>query len=160
MIPELTLDLENIKKQWKNEEDQEWVKDFCKEFGLCNELGGNYKPIPIYQCDNNWVDLGVFNEFKKAEKLSCDYGYCDREEDLHKYLQTYINDTENNYLVNFGFMSMDYEKYYKNGSYINKNGINTQEDYYNYINENQDDGGRQQFSGKWLTYSIYKLIKE
>lgn len=161
MIPKLTLDKRSINKNWKDKEDRNWVKKFCEEVGLCIDTQNRIykKPISIYKCDSNWVELGVFKEFKKAERLPIDYGYCDREEDLEKYLKSYVEDKNNNFLVCFGFMNMDYEKYYKNGSYIDKDGNNTKEDYYYWINEHQEDKNRQQFPNKWISFAIFKLIK-
>ena len=157
MIPELTLDIDSINYNWKESEDREWAKKYCDVITLNRSLvGDNY--IPIYQCDNNWVDLGVFKEFKKCERIPIKYGYCDREEDLYKFLQSYKEDKDNNYFIECSLMNMHYEKYYKNGVYINKDGENTHEDYYPYIDQNPNYKVDQQYPGYWIAFSIYKLL--
>ena len=156
MIPELTLDIESIEKNWKNKEDQEEVKKHCEAVGLCFD-NDKSDLIPIYLCDNNWVGLGVFKEYKQISEILVEHGYCDREEDLELYLQSYLKDPDNNYFVSIGFMDMDYEKYYKHGSYINKDGEDTGDDYWPYIDQHKDEEGRQQFPSKWITFGIHKL---
>ena len=156
MIPELTLDVESIEKNWKDKKDQEEVNKYCKAVRLCSD-NDKSSLIPVYLCSDNWVGLGVYREYKKISESLIEYGYCDREEDLELYLQSYLKDPDNNYFITVGFMSMDYEKYYKNGSYINKNGQDTNDDYWPYIDQHQDEKGRQQYPGKWITFSIHKL---
>lgn len=154
MIPILTIDMESVIKNWEGKEDSiEWVKRYC---GVVNAKNSN---IPLYLCDENWINMGVFNEFKKTFPTSeCFiYGYCDTEDSLVKYLQQYVVDKENNYFVHIGFMDMDYEKYYKNGSYINKDGIDTEEDYYSYIDEHPEMEIEQDYENKWITFTITKL---
>lgn len=157
MIPELTLDIESIVKHWKGNEDSiQWVKEHCDVFHAENS------DIPLYICLDTFVDMGVFKEFKKTYPISefFVYGYCDTEDSLVKYLQNYVDDKENNYFVMFNFMSMDYEKYYKQGSYINKDGIDTDEDYYEYIRKHPEMEVSQDYENKWITFSIVKLKKE
>jgi hypothetical protein len=156
MIPRLTIDEESVYKNWEGKKDSiEWVKKHCDVVFATNS------DIPLYECDNNWVNMGVFKEYKKVYPLSeCHiYGYCDTEESLIKYLQQYVDDKENNYFVNIGGMSMDYEKYYKFGSYINKDGEDTGMDYYNYIDENPDMKVEQDVKGRWIRFCIYRLKK-
>ena len=57
-------------------------------------------------------------------------------------------------------MSMDYEKYYKNGTYINKDGIDTGADYYNYIDEHPEMKVPQEIENKWICFTIRKLNKK
>lgn len=154
MIPRLTIDEESVYKNWEGNEDSiEWVKDHCDVIFATNS------DIPLYGCDNNWVNMEVFKEYKKVCPLSeCHiYGYCDTEESLVKYLQPFVNDKENNYFVEISGMSMDYEKYYKNGSYINKDGVDTETDYYEYIDEHPEMKVEQDFKNTWIHFTIYKL---
>lgn len=154
MIPKLTIDTKAVSKTWEGDKDSiKWVKNHCHVAFATNS------DIPLYTCDDTWVYMGVFKEYKKVCPPSeCFiYGYCDTEESLVKYLQKYVDDKENNYFVNVGSMSMDYEKYYKNGSYINKDGVNTETDYYEYIDEHPEMEIPQDIEGKWLTFVIYKL---
>ena len=57
-------------------------------------------------------------------------------------------------------MDMDYEKYYKNGSYINKDGVDTELDYYEYIDEHPEMEVPQDVENKWITFIIRKLKHE
>ena len=147
MIPLLTLDIESIHEDWK-EHPESWpeVED------ICNPVKIGDGTIPAYACDVYWIEMGVFKEFKKYERPKySDYGYCDTEDALIKYLQKYI-DSEDNYFVNVGLLSMDNEKYYKFGSYINENGIDTESDY------DWDNEGKQQYEGYWIRFTVSKLL--
>jgi hypothetical protein len=154
MIPLLTVDKEYIDANWETKESADWVKDFCEVI-----LAGD--EIPVYKCDDSWVRLGVFVEYKDVERMSefSEYGYCDTEDALVKFLRTYDIDKDNMYFVEIGGLDMDYEKYYKFGSYINKDGEDTGMDYYNYIDENPDMKVDQDVKGKWIRFCIYRLKK-
>lgn len=156
MIPELTLDIESITKLWNGNEDSiQWVKEHCKVFHTKNS------DIPLYICVDSFVDMGVYKEFKKTCPISefFEYGYCDIEDALIKYLLPYAEDEENNYFVSIGSMPMDYEKYYKQGSYINKDGIDTNEGYYEYIIKHPEMKVSQDFENEWITFHIV-ILKE
>ena len=84
-----------------------------------------------------------------------DYGYADTEAAVEKYLQNYIDDPDP-YFVEVGLMSMDYDGYYKNGSYINEDGVDTGEDYYDIEFETEPT---QQYEGEWVKFSVYRLIQ-
>ncbi len=152
MIPKLTIDKESVASQWDDESARDYVSNLCSPIMLEDDL-------PLYKCDDSWVNLKVFNEAKSTCRISdfFKYGYCDTENALKKYLQTYKEDTENSYFVEVGTMSMDYEKYYKNGSYINKDGVNTEEDYYDYIDKHPEMETQQDIENKWITFAIYKI---
>lgn len=151
MIPVLTIDKEALQKEKK-----EFI-DYVNKYGT--PIYPYHSDIPLYRLDRYCVTMGIFNEYKSVSPLSefFEFGYCDTEESLDKYLQQYEDDKDNNYFVNVGTMSMDYEKYYKNGTYINKNGIDTKEDYYDYINEHPEMKVEQDVENHWITFSIYKL---
>lgn len=154
MIPLLTIDEESVRKNWDNNE--EFIKDVMD---FCNVIITKNKSIPVYLCDDNWVNMEVFKECKKTYHTSdfFEFGYCDTEDALEKYLQSYVDDKENSYFVQITGMSIDYEKYYKNGSYINKDGIDTGVDYYEYIDEHPDMKVDQDIEGTWIQFTIYKL---
>ena len=154
MIPLLTVDKKHIDAAWKTKEDADWVKNFCDVIFI-------EKEIPAYQCDDNWIRLGVFAEYKEVVdwKEFFKYGYCDTEESLAKYLKKYREDKENDYFVNVGLLEMDNEKYYKFGTYVNKEGENTDMDYYVYIDEHPDMKVDQDVKENWITFCIYKLKK-
>lgn len=154
MIPLLTVDKEYIDANWETKESADWVKDFCEVI-----LAGD--EIPVYKCDDNWVRMGVFVEYKDVERMSefSEYGYCDTEDALVKFLKEYDIDKDNMYFVEIGGLNMDYEKYYKFGSYVNKDGEDTGMDYYNYIDMNPDMKVDQDVKGKWIRFCIYRLKK-
>lgn len=154
MIPILTIDKVFINSQWNDKSARDYVINHCSPIMLENDL-------PVYACDNYWVNLKVFNEAKSTYHTNNfhKYGYCDTESSLKKYLQKYKEDVKNFYFIEVGVMSMDYENYYKNGSYINKNGIDTEDDYYNYIDEHPEMKTSQDIKNKWITFVIYKLKK-
>ena len=154
MIPLLTVDKKHIDAAWKPKENADWVKNFCNVRFICKE-------IPVYQCDDNWIKLGVFVECKDTVdwKEFFEYGYCDTEGSLAKYLKKYKEDKENDYFVNIGLLEMDNEKYFKFGTYVNKDGEDTDLGYYAYINEHPDMKIDQDVKGNWITFCIYKLKK-
>lgn len=152
MIPVLTVDEKYIDTQWKNKDNAEWVKTVCTTIEL-------FDGTPVYKCDDFFVQMKVFNEWKDTERTFFEYGYCDTEDALVKYLKKYKDDPDNPYFVKIGGMDMDYEKYYKNGSYINKDGVDTESDYYDYIDEHPEMEVKQDVEGKWITFNIYKLHK-
>ena len=157
MIEKLTLDEESL-KQWKDEKDREEVRKLCG----CVEISDNEEKIiiPAYWCDDLWVNtLKVFKEHKSLTKIQdCFiYGYCDTEDALVKYLKEYYDDPDNSYFVTVSTMSMDYEKYYKNGTYVNKDGVNTHQDYFDYIDEHPEMKVEQDIEGKWIHYCIRKF---
>lgn len=156
MIPLLTVDEKFVRDNWTKEgADPDWVIDYCAVVYATND------DTPLFQCDNNWVNMGVFNEYKKTHSV-CEfyvYGYCDTEEALIKYLQQYKDDEEDDYFVEIGSLSMDYEKYWKCGTYINKDGVDTFDDYYPYIDEHPEMEVEQDIEDTWIKFSIYKLQK-
>lgn len=87
-----------------------------------------------------------------------DYGYADTEAAIEKYLQRYIDDLDNKYFVEVGLMEKDYEKYYKDGPYINSDGIDTGQDFYD-IYTNTEDEPETEYENSWVTVTIY-IIKE
>jgi hypothetical protein len=154
MIPLLTIDEKSVESQWTEKANADWVKNFCDVILVGDE-------IPVYQCDDSWVRLGVFAEYKDVERMSVfsKYGYCDTEEALVKFLREYDVDKDNMYFVEIGGLDMNYEKYYKFGGYINKDGEDTGEDYYNYIDEHPEMKVEQDVKGKWIRFCIHKLKK-
>ena len=146
MIPKLTLDIESIHENWK-EHPESWP-EIEK---ICDQIKIGDGTIPAYHCQDYWIEMGVFKEFKKRERPSDDYGYCDTEDALIKYLQKYI-DSPDNFFVNVGLLSMDNEKYYKFGSYINSDGVDTGNDY------DWDSDAKQQYEGYWIRFCVTKLL--
>lgn len=157
MLPEFTLDIESIEKNWDSEESREYVKDICEAVALGDIKDG----IPVYRCQDMWFDMGIYKEAKKLVPLTefFVYGYCDNEEALKKYLKPLIDLENTKFYVSVGLMSMDYEKFYKNGTYINKDGVDTNEDYWIYIDEHPEMKIDQEWENQWLTFSIRKVAE-
>ena len=145
MIPKLEFTAES----WPEEYREEAIKTLDRHY----ILNGNENIV----CHPNNANCHIF-AFKGYEKYRAsllDYGYADTEAAVEKYLQDYIDDPDP-YFVELGLMSMDYEKYYKNGSYINEDGVDTGEDYYDIEFETEPT---QQYEGEWVKFSVYRLIQ-
>lgn len=153
MIPILTMDEDFILKHPDPEEMSSYARRYCSTIFIGDK-------IPVYPCGVHWVDVGLFKEYKQSNSVSeAISGYCDTEESFAKLLQKYVDDKENNYFVNVGFMDMDREKYYKVGSYYNKEGIDTELDYYDYISKHPEMKVKQSYENKWITFMIHRLSK-
>lgn len=152
MIPKLEIDIEAIKNNWDTEEQQQDAINIIKSTSISGKEG----EIEAYLCDECWVKIGVFKQFKNVVKSLVEYGYCDNEESLIKYLKPYI-DSEKNYFIHVDLLSMDYEKYYKSGSYINKDGIDTGFDYYDWIDMHPEDEIPQQIENHWISFTINEI---
>ena len=158
MIPTLTLNEDFILKNWPEQETRNHIENICKAI----MIKADDNKVPVYSCQPLWFDLGVY---KESVQLSAShelhtYGYCDTEKALVKYLEPYIEDKDNEYYVSVGFLDIDNKKPYKFGSYINKDGKDTGEDYSDYIRANPEMQVKQEFEDQWITFSIRKLIKK
>ena len=151
MIPKLEFDDEGIAKGWPNysEEERNELKEHIRAIRLDD---GTW----VYNTWDTWIPMGVFKDYKKIVESHIEYGYCDTEAALIKLLEPY-KASEQAYYVEIGVMNMDYEKYYKNGSYYNQNGEDTGEDYYDWIAEHPEDKVKQDFEGKWITFCISQI---
>lgn len=146
MIPKLEFTAES----WTEEYREEVTKAFDKQF----TLNGN-KNIICHPRNAN-CHIFAFKGYENYRANILDYGYADSEAAVEKYLQDYINDPHTEYFVELDLMSMDYEKYYKNGSYINEDGIDTGRGYYDIEFETEPT---QQYKGYWVTFTIFILTK-
>ena len=77
-------------------------------------------------------------------------------DDVEKYLKQYVDDTERNYFVEVGIMSKDYENYYKNGTYINADGVDTGEDFYDIYDEGEEP--KTDYENAWVTVTVFEII--
>lgn len=147
MIPRLTCDSEAIRKNWKDSSEEDWkmIEGYTKGCVL------DGSDIEVYLYDESWVRCGIFKEFKKVKESLVFYGYCSTEKALAKFLQQYVEDKEKNYYVHCHLLDMDYEKYYKFGSYINNDGVDTEDDY------DWDNEEEQQYEDKWIAFSISEI---
>jgi len=154
MIPVLKLNNDAIDKNWPRKEDQDFIKKRCAPVFL------EGTEIPVYLSDDNFITLDVYEGVKGRvlHQEFFDYGYCNNDAALAKYLQKYIDDKDE-YYVHVNLMSKDYEKYYKNGSFINKDGINTGEDYWDYKERYPDMVGEEEYGNNWIHFVVCKIIR-
>lgn len=146
MIPKLQFTAES----WSEEHREEVTKTFNKQFAL----NGN-KDIMCHPRNAN-CHIFAFKGYENYRTSLLDYGYADTEAAVEKYLQQYIDEPNELYFIELGLMSMDYDKYYKNGSYINEDGEDTEMDYWDYW-DNSDDKPTQEYEGSWVKFTVYIL---
>ena len=107
------------------------------------------------------IKEGIFYGFNHMESTLV-YGYANTRESLKKYLKQYADDTTKNYVVLINIMDRDTEKYYKNGPYINYEGIDTEtDDYWRYIKSHpeeenfiDEDCKKDNF---WITFYLFEI---
>lgn len=145
MIPKLEFTAESWPEEYREEANETLNIQFTlngKEDILCHPVNAN---CHIY----------AFKGYENYRAKLLEYGYADTEAAVEKYLQDYKDDDTTQYFVEIGLMDMDYDKYYKNGSYINEDGIDTGEDYWDIEFETEP---KQEYEGKWVKFSIYELV--
>lgn len=145
MIPKLEFTAES----WPEEYRAEAIKFLNKQFAL----NGNNELICHPRNAN--CHIFAFKGYENYRASLLDYGYADTEAAVEKYLQDYIDDPDP-YFVEVSLMNMDYDKYYKNGSYINEDGIDTGEDYWDIEFETEP---KQEHEGYWVKFAVYRLIQ-
>lgn len=146
MIPKLKF----TAKDWPAE-SQEEVK---KIFGETIPLNGN-ENIPCYGTDPGGI-MFAYEGYENHHPHILDFGYADTEEAIEKFLKPYIEDPEKEYFIELGLMSKDYDKYYKNGTYINENGEDTGRDFFD-IYEDEETEPKTEYENAWVTFVIYEL---
>ena len=146
MIPKLEFTAES----WPEEYREEVIDALDKQYTL------NGNDNIICHPHNANCHIYAFKGYENHRAILLDYGYADTEAAVEKYLQKYIDEPNESYFVEIGLMSMDYEKYYKNGSYINEDGEDTDMDYWDYWDDS-DNEPTQEYEGKWVTFSVYIL---
>lgn len=155
MIPNTTVNMDWVKKNYKTKRDQNKVLKFL---GSPQYLTGSN--FPVWCCDDTWAEMGAFNGVKSVYHSPdfYKYGYADTEESLAKYLKdTFGDENPDKYIVFVGLLDMNYEKYYKFGSYINVAGVNTGTDYYPYIDEHPEAKVKQDYKGHWITFTVRRI---
>lgn len=145
MIPKLEFTAES----WPEEYRAEVVEALDKHF----DLNGN-EDIRCHPHNANG-HIYAFKGYENYRASLLDYGYADTEAAVEKYIQDYIDDPDP-YFVEVGLMNMDYEKYYKNGTYINEDGIDTGRDYWDIEFETEP---KQEHEGYWVKFAVYRLIQ-
>lgn len=145
MIPKLEFTAES----WPEEYREEVVEALDKHY----DLNGN-EDIRCHPYNAN-CHIYAFKGYENYRASLLDYGYADTEAAVEKYLQKYIDEPNESYFVEIGLMSMDYEKYYKNGSYINEDGEDTDMDYWDYWDEESEP--TQEYENSWVKFAVYIL---
>lgn len=148
MIPKLTFTAE----KWAPEHREE-AERFLGRYYILNKN----EDIWVYPCNFN-CHIESYIGCENCRAYLLDYGYADTEAAIEKYLKRYIDDPDNRYFVEVGLMSKDYEKYYKDGPYINSDGVDTGLDFYD-IYEDIEDEPETEYENSWVTVTIY-IIKE
>ena len=150
MIPEQKLEL-NL-ELWE-EEDREEVQN---TLGKCYALNGN-EHIICYPRNAN-CHINAYKGYENRRAIIHDYGYADTEASIEKYVQQFIDDPDNEYFIELGLMSKDNDKYYKNGTYIDENGIDTGKDFY--AIHNSDFNVESEYENSWVTVTIFKIVEK
>ncbi len=146
MIPKLKLNLENWDPEYREEVKRTLDHDIAINGNadiICHKRNANCHIECYYGCENYTA-------------LIYEYGYADTEAAVEKYLKQYVDDTERNYFVEVGIMSKDYEKYYKSGSYINADGVDTGEDFYDIYDGDYEP--ETDYENAWVTVTVYELV--
>lgn len=146
MIPKLEFTAES----W----DEEYRDEVVQQLDIQFALNGN-EDIMCHPMNANG-HIWAFKGYENYHATLLDYGYADTEAAVEKYLQKYIDEPNESYFVEIGLMSMDYEKYYKNGSYIDEDGEDTDMDYWDYWDDSENEP-TQEYEGKWVKFAVYIL---
>lgn len=151
MIPHLTFDREAAKKAWPDYTEEQIDNDIAK-YAVAVNLSEHYD-VEAHVSDECFGNLGIYKEIKKLKTSPLEYGYASTQDALAKYLSKYGEGPDKKYYIYAHMLSMDYEKYYKFGSYINNDGVNTGDDY------DWDSDDEQQFENEWIAFCVYEVIE-
>lgn len=145
MILELKPNIDKIKKYY-DEKDAQLVLNLLSRIEEFN--------IPVYICNTRlWTDFVKDYPYTK-EPDTIDYFYGLNTESLEKYINTkYGDDNPNVYVVEAHLLSMDHEKYWKFGTFVDLNGINTDDDFYS-VDNWEELIDKAQIKNHWIAVSI------
>lgn len=149
MIPKL----EFTSKSWTDEYKEKAEKLLNKPFYLNNNT--NIKCWANNTSIFPEAFIGCENKIFKMEE----YGYADSEEAIELYLKKYIEEPNQEYFIEIGLMSLDCEKWYKNGYYVNEKGEDTGTDYWS-IYQTDHLKEKRQYQNCWVTFSIYEILNK
>lgn len=145
MIPSEKFELKT--ELWKEEDREKALETFARYF----YLNGN-ENIICYPRNTN-CHIKAYKGYENCCALILDYGYADTEAVVEKYVKQYIDDPFNEYFIELALMPKDYEKYYKNGTYINADGFDTGEDFYDIYDG--DFEPETQYENSWVSFTIF-----
>ena len=146
MIPKLKLNLDlwtpEHREDAKRALDVDITINDNKDI-ICHKRNANCHIECYHGCEN-------------CKALIYEYGYADTEAAIEKYLKQYADDPERNYFIEVGLMNKDYENYYKNGTYINADGVDTGEDFYDIYDGDYEP--ETEYENAWVTVTVYELV--
>lgn len=153
MIPKLIFDKEKNRKGYRGT-DEEFEK-FCKLFDTFSEFS-----FDAYHDNANCL-LSCFDGYEDWHQPHIvDYGYALTPEAVEKYiLANYGDNNPNKYFIEVGLMSFDHEKPWKQGTYIDKDGNNTQEDYYD-VEGIEEEMKHPYIDNRFITFSVHDLTNK
>ena len=150
MIRKLEINDNAIISKWTDEQDREYVREKLNTF--VNEFN-----IPVYFKGSEYF-IHCFDGYEHMTypPLPVDYGYGLTFKSLEKYLNDkYGNDNDEYFIVAYT-MPMDYEKYYRNGYFIDLYGINTGNDFW-ILSDANKLAKIEDIENTWIAYVVYKL---
>jgi len=153
MVGKFEIDDEVVELSWKGKRERkniyEWLNPF-KEFVKYDVYGRSAELFA-------WCFKGHVTANGNLKMI--DYGYALDAGSIEKWLDANFANDENEYLVSCDLMSMDYEKYYKNGSFINQDGIDTGHDFYDEKNYKQLEK-QALVKNHWITVVVFDINKD
>lgn len=147
MVPKLIFSSES----WDPKHREDVDRLFAKHFTL-----NNNEDIWYWKRNSN-VHMFAYKGYENCKAVLLDYVYADTEAAIDKYVQKYVNDLDNEYYIEVGLLSIDNEKYYKSGPYVNAEGKDTGFDYWDFY-DSADDVTRD-YEGYWVSITVYLIQK-
>lgn len=152
MLPELEIDIERVKKDYPQKEDQENITETLQKFD-------NFTSIPVFPVMAEYfANYFIGHENIDSDLEIVDYKYGLTIESIEKYITNEYSDDADEYLIVGTIMSMDYEKYYKNGTFVDLDGNATYEDFYD-IKNWEELKKKADFGNHWIRFTVYNLNK-
>jgi len=154
MIVKLEPNLEQIEKGWKTKKDRKVVLDHVHGIKLTEDFNHAY-----LQNTNIYVALGIFKGYEdiRVQPKLEDYGYALTGEAIKKYVLSNFGDSDpTEYMLEISVMPFDYEKYYKNGSYIDLDGNDTGNDFFDQPDYKELEK-KAELPGYWISFTVLKL---
>lgn len=153
MIPKLIFDREKNRQNY-NGTDKDF-EEFCILLDTFSEFS-----FDAYKEGTNCL-LNCFNGYEDWNQPNIlDYGYALTPEAIDKYIISNYNDNNpNKFLIEIGLMSFDYDKPWKCGTYVDKEGNNTYEDYYN-IDSVKDEMKNSYINNCFITFGVYDITNK
>lgn len=147
MIVSIIPDKEYIEKTWK--------KDSKKIYEYIDTVAIGDDGTPYYYSHVDiWIDCGVAKNLESKAKLIT-YSYANHSNHIDKYLEKYKKDNET-YIACLGVFSREYEKPWKHGYFIDKNGVQTGNDYWDYESTGKEDE-EWEYDDYFVNFLIFKV---